>query len=221
MSPPFWIIDSKAALSRVLPSKLDFPLMIKPLHEGSSKGIFEHSLAGCASELEREVCEVLRRYSQPALVEAFVPGREFSVGLLGNASQLEVLPFVEIMFDALPPGAKRIYGYEAKWVWDTPACPIDVLKCPPNLPLELREEIEDLCRRAFHALRCRDWARFDVRLDATGRPQVLEANPLPGVFPDPEGHAAFPTAARAAGLSYAALIHRVVDLALRRCELER
>ncbi len=218
-TPAFAVIDSKGALGKTLPPSLEYPLIVKPLHEGSSKGIFEHSLATSPAELEREVCEVLRRYSQPALVEAFVPGREFTVGLLGNGNKLEVLPIIEIMFDAFPPGAQRLYGYEAKWIWDTPEAPIDVLRCPADIAGELRDQIEDVCRGGFRALRCRDWARFDVRLDAAGKPQLLEVNPLPGIFPDPDGHAAFPTAARAAGLSYTALIHRVVDLALRRCEL--
>lgn len=195
---------------------LTFPLVVKPLHEGSSKGIFERSLVATPEELERQLAETWRGYAQPALVEEFLPGREFTVALLGNGPGLEVLPLVEIDFDRLPPGACPLYGYEAKWVWDTPERAIEVLRCPAAVAPELEREIAELCRQTFAVLRCRDWARIDLRLDARGRPQVLEINPLPGILPDPADHSAFPLAARVRGWDYPELILRVVDTALHR-----
>ena len=195
---------------------LEFPLIVKPVHEGSSKGIFERSVVRTPTELERQVSEILTDYRQPAIVESYLPGREFTVALLGNGDQVEVLPIVEISFACLPEGALPFYSYEAKWIWDDPAQPIEVVKCPAPIAPELHLKIETLTRRAYTALRCRDWARIDVRLDAHGEPQILELNPLPGVLPDPREHSAFPMAAREQGMSYQDLILRVVDEAVAR-----
>jgi len=83
----------------------------------------------------------------------------------------------------------------------------------------LQRSIEELCRKAFHHLGCRDWCRIDVRLDSDGRPQIIEVNPLPGVLPRPEQNSCFPKAARAAGLSYPEMILNVVDAACQRLGL--
>jgi D-alanine-D-alanine ligase len=83
----------------------------------------------------------------------------------------------------------------------------------------LRTEIESICLRAYHILRCRDWSRIDVRLDARGRPHILEINPLPGILPKPEDNSCFPKAARACGLAYNQLINSVLDIAMTRCGL--
>jgi D-alanine-D-alanine ligase len=127
-----------------------------------------------------------------------------------------VLPIVEVLFDSLPKGSQRIYSYEAKWLWDNPSRPVEVSRCPAQISPDLQAEIETLCRRAYRALRCRDWARIDVRLDAADRPNILEINPLPGILPDPAEHSCLPCAARAAGLTYSQLINRVLDEALQR-----
>jgi D-alanine-D-alanine ligase len=126
---------------------------------------------------------------------------------------------VEINYAAFPSGANPIYGYEAKWVWDTPANPLDVFHCPANLAPELREEIEGICLEAYRVLSCRDWARIDVRLDVRGNPRILEVNPLPGILPRPEDNSCFPKAARAAGISYEELILTVLQIALDRVGL--
>jgi D-alanine-D-alanine ligase len=219
-TPAFRVFHPSADLDDSAASTLTFPLIVKPLHEGSSKGIFERSLVTSRRELDRQINEVLRQYQQPALVEEFLSGREFTVALMGNGPGVEVLPIVEIMLDHLPPGAKPLYSYEAKWIWDDPAQPIDLLHCPAKVTSALQAEVESICQRAYHALRCRDWGRIDVRLDAAGRAHVLEINPLPGIQPDPDAHSSFPLAARTHGLSYAQLIHRVVDLALKRYATE-
>ncbi len=219
-TPDFWLVRCPSELAALLAEGPSFPLIVKPLHEGSSKGIFERSVVGCAAELQRQVCEVTGCYGQPALVETFLPGREFTVALMGNGPSVVVLPIVEILFDALPKDCKRIYSYEAKWLWDDPSKPVDVSRCPAQICPDLQAEIETLCRRAYLALRCRDWARIDVRLDASGRPTIIEINPLPGILPDPAEHSCLPLAARAAGLTYPQLINRVLDEALLRYELQ-
>jgi D-alanine-D-alanine ligase len=215
-TPAFWVVRCPSELAVLLSAAPAFPLIVKPLHEGSSKGIFERSVVDCAEGLRRQICEVTGCYGQPAIVEAFLPGREFTVALMGNGPTVVVLPIVEILFDSLPRGSKRIYSYEAKWLWDDPSRPVEVSRCPALLDPDLQAEIETLCRRAYRALRCRDWARIDVRLDAADRPNILEINPLPGVLPDPDEHSCLPAAARAAGLTYSQLINRVLDEALLR-----
>ena len=199
-----------------LPDLPAFPLMVKPLYEGSSKGIDQASVVHTPAALQARVAYVLATYRQPALVETFVSGQEFTVALLGNGSEVTVLPLVEICFAALPPGALPLYSYAAKWLWDTPEHALAILRCPTDLPACLAQAIADLCRRAFLALECRDWCRIDVRLDTHGQPQILELNPLPGILPNPQSHSCFPKAAAAAHISYAALIRRVLAHACQR-----
>jgi D-alanine-D-alanine ligase len=196
--------------------KIGFPSIVKPLHEGSSKGIYDSCVVRNAKELEREVHTVHATYGEPALVEEFLPGREFTVAMMGNGDGLRLLPVVEIKFDALPPGANPIYSYEAKWIWDTVEKPLDIYECPAPLDDRLRRDIESLCRKAYAVLRCRDWTRIDIRCNAAGEPRIIEVNPLPGILPRPEDNSCFPKAARAAGMTYDELINSVLDIAMKR-----
>jgi D-alanine-D-alanine ligase len=200
---------------------LRLPVMVKPLFEGSSKGIPESALCRSADAVRRRVAEIGAAYDQPALVEEFLPGREFTCAVLGNGDAARVLPPVEVRFDALPAGAAPIYGYEAKWLWDTSEAPLQIFDCPAAVDPALGQALASAALAAFHALGCRDWARVDLRLDADGEPQVIEINPLPGILPRPEQNSCFPKAARAAGLSYDELILAVLDHALDRYGLHR
>jgi D-alanine-D-alanine ligase len=200
-------------------STLEYPCMVKPLHEGSSKGIFNSSLVTNRRELEVGVAQIVEQYREPAIVEEYLPGREFTVAMMGNGADLRVLPVVEIKFDSLPEGVNPIYSYEAKWIWDRAEDPLDIFECPAELNPRLLHDIESMCRRAYTILRCRDWCRIDVRLDALGVPHILELNPLPGILPNPEDNSCFPKAARAAGMSYQKLIQTVLDLAAQRSDL--
>jgi len=195
---------------------LHFPWIIKPLHEGSSKGIFNTSVVNNRDEAKNEITKVLDQYHEPALIEEYLPGREFTVAILGNGAHLNVLPIVEIKFDTLPAGVNPIYSYEAKWIWDQASAPLEIFACPANLTPELKNEIESVCRKAYTILRCRDWCRIDVRLDDRGIPHIIELNPLPGILPKPEDNSCFPKAARAVGLSYNKLMQSVLSLAAER-----
>ncbi len=195
---------------------LRYPLIVKPLHEGSSIGVRNDSLVANKADLQAAIARVLEEYREPALVEEFLEGREFTVAILGNGEQARCLPIIEVLFDALPAGANPIYSYEAKWVWDRPENPLRVFECPARLEDGLRREIEEKCLKAYRVLRCRDWARIDVRLDGLNRPHILEVNPLPGILPRPEDNSCFPKAARAAGMSYNQLINAVLDIACQR-----
>ena len=214
-NPAFWIVDSASAI----PAGVRLPAIVKPLTEGSSKGIKNNSLVHSLGELYERVEEVVATYRQPAIVERFLGGREFTVGVLGNAPGYEILPIVEIDHGQLPKGAAPIYSYEAKWLWDTPDKPLDIFKCPAPVPAVLAAKIENVVARTCAVLRIRDWARIDVRLDDKGEPNVLEVNPLPGILPIPEDNSCLPKAARTAGYSYSALLHRVVDEASARAGL--
>lgn len=202
-----------------LPAHMDFPLLVKPSVEGSSKGITDSSLVNNQHELHCEIKRIRANYSQSSLVEEFLSGREFTVAMLGNGVNVQVFPIVEIDFATLPAGANPIYSYEAKWLWDTEQDPLQIFHCPASLPPLLQRAIEDLCRKAFVCLDCHDWCRIDVRLDSSGHPQIIEVNPLPGVLPRPEQNSCFPKAARAAGLSYSEMILSVVDAACVRLDL--
>jgi D-alanine-D-alanine ligase len=192
------------------------PLFAKPVHEGSSKGITERNLVREPVRLEPVVRELLDTYQQPVLVEHFLPGAEFTCGVLGNGATTRVLPIVAIKFEALPEGALPIYGFEAKWLWDRADDPLEIFECPAKLEPALRAEIEDVVLRTFRALGCRDWARIDVRLDAHGHANVVEVNPLPGILPDPADNSCLPKAARAVGLEYDALIGAALHAAAAR-----
>ena len=203
-------------VERIVARGWTYPLFAKPVHEGSSKGITERNLAADAPALRVIVRELLERYEQPVLVETFLPGAEFTCGVLGNGAGARVLPIVGMNFDSLPAGALPIYGFEAKWLWDRPENPLDIFSCPARIPEPLRAEIEDVVLRAYMALGCRDWSRVDVRLDATGRANIVEVNPLPGILPDPADNSCLPKAARAAGLDYDGLIGAALEAAAAR-----
>lgn len=199
-----------------LPEPLPLPAIVKPLFEGSSKGIPDRAYCETREAVRLRVEEVLEDYRQPALIEEFLPGREFTCAILGNGRAARALPVVEVRLAALPAGAAPIYGYEAKWVWDTPEAPLEIFACPADVDPDLARALERTALAAHHALGCRDWSRVDLRLDDGGRPQVIEVNPLPGILPDPRQNSCFPKAARAAGLEYDALIGTVLTMALER-----
>lgn len=212
LNPVFWIVESVADI----PKEIVLPAIVKPLYEGSSKGIRNNSVVTDRKDLSLRIQEVISLYQQPVIVERFLSGREFTVGVLGNYPHLEVLPIVEVDHSLLPKGALPIYSYEAKWVWDTPERPLEIFKCPAPISPGIKRRIEDVVIKACRVLRIRDWCRIDLRLDENEEPHVLEINPLPGILPNPEDNSCLPKAARTAGYSYAELILRVVDEALIR-----
>lgn len=212
---PFVLLESEADLP-ALEAVREYPLFVKPAWEGSSKGISEASYVETAAEAVTRTRELLRTYDEPVLAERFLPGDEFTIAVLGNGRHARCLPIVRYRFGELPAGALPIMGYEAKWYWDRPDTPMDILECPAAVAKRLATRLRQTALAAYHAINCRDWARVDLRLDAAGVPHVIEINPLPGVIPDPAAHSCFPRAAAEAGLSHAALIQRVTRIAWRR-----
>jgi D-alanine-D-alanine ligase len=196
-----------------LSTKLKFPLIVKPNQEGSSKGVSASaSVVDDEEGLRAVVRELLDRYRQPALIEVYIPGREFTVGLLGDRRP-RVLPPMEILFkdkDNLRP----VYDFQIKQEWEKHVS----YQCPANLtPAELKA-IERVCRETFAALDCRDVARVDLRLTPKGEFYVIEVNPLPGLTP---GYSDLCLIATAAGIEYRTLIGDILEGGLKRLREKR
>jgi len=211
-TPAFIITD---AIHKVK-GDIEFPKFVKPLHEGSSKGILNSSLVKNFTELRNEIVRIKETYNQPSLIEDYLEGKEFTVALAGNGDDLKVFPIVEINLDSVPEGFNKIYSYEVKWFFDTRESQLDIFRCPAEIDEKLEKKIKETCKRAFEVLRLRDWARIDVRLDKNNVPNIVEVNPLPGILPDPADNSCFPKAARHAGYDYNALINLVLNEAQKR-----
>ena len=214
-TPKFVVVENVQQLESATRS-LSLPLFVKPLHEGSSKGITDRNLCADRASLRSQTEFLLENYRQPVLVEEYLPGKEFTCAVLGNGDEATVLPIVGMNFETLPEGALPIYSFDAKFVWDRPENPLDIFQCPARITSELQASIERVTLDAFRVLGCRDWARIDVRLDAAGVPNIIEVNPLPGILPDPADNSCLPKAARAAGIGYDELIQSCLKHAAAR-----
>jgi D-alanine-D-alanine ligase len=198
---------------------LKFPVIIKPVGEGSSKGIFNNSFITNIRDLETAVENNFEIYKQPSLIEEFLPGREFTVALIGNADEVIVLPIVEMNFNTLPGNLIPIYSYEAKWIVDRRENPLNIFSCPAIIDSVLETKIKKAVLKTYRVLRCKDWSRIDIRLDSQGEPNIIEVNPLPGILPDPKDNSCFPKAARAYGWDYNQMINSVLFTAAKRHNL--
>ncbi|MCF8411786.1 MAG: ATP-grasp domain-containing protein [Melioribacteraceae bacterium] len=215
-NPKFRVIRHHDELNNL---ELDFPLFIKPIGEGSSKGIFDNSLVKDSETLSKLVQKRLNDYQQPIILEEYLPGREFTVAILGNGSDLIVLPIIELNFLELPEEMTPIYSYEAKWILDRIDNPLNIYSCPAKIDKSLESKIRTISKDAYQILNCKDWSRIDVRLDKNGEPNIIEVNPLPGILPDPRDNSCYPKAARTYGIEYNALINQVLLHAAKRYNL--
>jgi D-alanine-D-alanine ligase len=211
LTPEFQVMTTgREKLSPQLGQK--FPLIVKPNAEGSSKGVSATGVVDDEAALRSAVRELIERYRQPVLIEEYIAGREFTVGLLGD-KRPRILPPMEICFtDASKP--RPIYDYEVKQDWEKHVR----YECPAKLaPAELKA-VERAALRTFTALDCRDVARVDLRMSASGEVYVLEVNPLPGLTPD---YSDLVLISKAAGLDYRTLIAEILSCALRRLRDKR
>lgn len=200
---------------------LTFPLMVKPSNEGSGIGIKSNAIVHDFEELKNAVSVVLHDYAQPALVETYLPGREFTVALIGNGKDLITLPIVEINFASFPKDAPQIDSYEAKFIYGATGV-VDMHAtefCPADLTKELEAEINDLSRRAFISIGARDFARVDLRMDSHDKVYVMEINHPPGMMSDPNESSFFTIAARANGWTFTEMIGRILNSAITRLKL--
>jgi D-alanine-D-alanine ligase len=199
----FAIIESPADIDRVA---LAYPMLAKPIAEGTGKGVTPKSVVRSKADLSLVAIELLDRYHQPVLVEAFLPGREFTVGIVGTGSASRAIGSIEIVLrsDAEP----EVYSYTNKEECETRVDYVHVTRADP-----LVAEAERIALDAWVALDCRDGGRVDIRCDAHGKPMFLEVNPLAGLHPT---HSDLPMIATAIGMPYAELIRAIVDSAATR-----
>jgi D-alanine-D-alanine ligase len=196
---------------------LGFPLIVKPPQEDASIGITKASVVHDVRELLAQMGEVQSRFGQPPLVEQFIDGREFYVGVLGNA-EAHALPPLEMDFTGFPDDRPKIASWAAKWGEGESGEPDGGEYAgtrtiqPDNLSPELDEKLRTTAVEAFRALRLRDYARVDMRVSADGDVYVIEVNP--NCYLEASGE--FARAAAADGMSYDALIARLIELALAR-----
>ncbi len=199
-------------------SGLNFPMIVKPIGEGSSKGITNDCLVHNEEHLRKKLGELIRTYKQPAIAEEFLEGREFTVALIGNGNP-EILPIVEVCFEGLPEGINKFDSYEMKWIYDDPNSGKHIenmVRCPAEITGNMESAIKKVCLDAYHALGCRDFCRMDVRLDSKGIPNILEVNPIPGLIPDPKENSRFPKSCYSAGMTYSQIIGRILHEGIKR-----
>lgn len=201
---PFAVVEDMADLAAV---DLPFPLFAKPVAEGTGKGVTPASRIASPAALRRVCRRLLSRYRQPVLIETFLPGREFTVGVIGTGAAATPVAVMEVVLTERAEAG--VYSY------------VNKEECDARVRYHLADDAEAreaarVALAAWRALGCRDGGRVDVRSDASGRPQFLEVNPLAGLHPE---HSDLPILSRLAGLSYDELIGRILDSAFRRCGL--
>ena len=191
----------------------NFPVIVKPNFGDSSFGITQNSVANTLDELLSAVSLVRETvgYDKPILVEEFLTGKDISVGIIGNPpNPYQVLPITEEDYSALPHGLPKICGYEAKWHPTSPYWKIKSI--PAVLPEEIEKKIVEYCLKLSERLECRDYNRFDWRLDSAGNPRLLEVNPNPGWCWD--GHLA--KMAKIGNISYSQMLELILQAAEQR-----
>jgi len=205
--PEFHVFRMGHAVVR--PKRLAFPLIVKSLTKEGSAGISKLSVVDSDQKLKERVALIHKRQHTDAIVERYVDGRELYVGVIGTR-RLQVLPVWEMVFEKLPEESPRIATERVKW---DPAYQkkhgIDTAVAKGLADATLAQ-IQNLCRRVYRTLELSGYARIDLRLDAEGKIYVLEANPNPQIAAGED----FADSAQHAGLSYRALVQRLVNLAL-------
>jgi len=203
---PFALIESLADLDRL---GLAFPVFAKPVAEGTGKGVSPASRADGPAGLRKVCRSLLTRFRQPVLVEGYLPGREFTVGIIGAGRAAEALGALEVTLSDRAQGAA--YGY------------VNKEECESRVVYRLAADEEakaaiEVALAAWRALGCRDAGRVDLRSDGDGRPQFMEVNPLAGLHPT---HSDLPILAQQAGMTYERLIGRILRQGLQRAGLQR
>ncbi|MCK9572106.1 MAG: ATP-grasp domain-containing protein [Candidatus Omnitrophica bacterium] len=196
--------------------ELKFPLIVKPNCEGSAKGINKNNVVHNKEELFLRVKEIIGQYSQEALVEEFIEGKELTVGILENG-KTRVLPILEIDFANCQKSGEYFYSWRMKEFQGNKEMGLEPsFFCPARLDKEIEKKVIDVALRTHRALGCLDISRTDIRLDKFNVPYVLEINPLPGLDPKESN---FPIMAYAAGMKYEDLIEAIILSASERTKL--
>ncbi|MDR1625896.1 MAG: D-alanine--D-alanine ligase [Spirochaetia bacterium] len=200
-TPAFAVLETAEAAREV---NLPYPLFAKPVAEGTGKGISAASKIESPAGLEQAARELLARFRQPVLVETFLPGREFTVGITGTGQNARVVGCMEIHYGGRAEGG--VYSYANKADYG------NRVSYTPGRD-ESARRAAGLALDAYLVLGCRDGGRADIRCDAAGEPGLIEINPLAGLNPI---HSDLPIAARLSGLSYDGLIGEILESGLKR-----
>ena len=198
---------------RVFELPLPFPVLVKPNFGDSSFGITVNSVVNDLESLFDAINRIRQDYGydKPVLVEELLNGMDLSVGIIGNPPHsFRALPIIYEDYSGIPEGLPHICGYEAKWDPGSPYWKIKSL--PANLPAETEKWLIEMCLRLFERLECRDYCRFDWRMDDTGQPKLLEVNPNPGWCWD--GHLA--KMAAIDNIAYDEMLSMIIQAALHR-----
>jgi D-alanine-D-alanine ligase len=187
---------------------LKFPLIVKPRFEGSSKGLNENSRVENMEDLIKQAEYIITTYKQPALIEEFISGQEFTVPIIGN-EELEVMPIVQIKIDGRLKLNDKFYTFAR-----ITSNRLEYV-CPAHIPSDLSKKIIALAQKTYNAVECRDFGRIDFRVDNENNPYVLEINPLPSLSLED----VFSIIAKQTNVSYEQLIGKILKSALKRYNL--
>lgn len=196
-------------------TRLPFPVFVKPVSEDGSLGIARSSVARDQAELIERVEYVLEKYHQPALVERFIPGREFSVAMWGN-ERVELLPISEIDYSRVRDPLHQFLTFHSKWVTESEEFTVTPPRCPAALSGAALQRVSAVARRAFRSFGLRDFGRVDIRY-YNGVPYVLDINEIPDMDPA----SGFFSSAAKRGYSYPEAVKRVLEIALLRRRSQR
>jgi len=198
-----------------LKKNLKFPLILKPVAQGSSAGITNKSVVFNQKSLKRQLKVLLKAFKEPILVEPFLAGREFSVAMMGNPPK--ILPIIEPNHKLLPKNYLPFDSLEVKWFFEENSGSKNYLQCPARIEKRLEKRLEEICLKTWQVLEIRDWCRIDIKCDEKENPFVLEVNAPPGIIPPEVSKTSyFPLAAKAAGINYPNLLKNLVKIALER-----
>ena len=190
------------------------PVIVKPIRADASEGITTSSVVTdvTAETLAPLVAAIHQQFSQPAMVEQYINGREINVSMLQTGNHVQALPLAEIDFSEFPPDMPRIVDYSAKWLSESFGYRHTPRKIPATVTDEQERKIRELALAAWKASGCQDYARVDFRLDESGNPFVIEVNPNPDISPD----AGFAAALNAANIPFAQFVATVLENAASR-----
>lgn len=209
-TPDFFLLDTPHDLDgEEKDRQIGYPLFIKPLAEGTGKGITADSIARDRQELFHRCTKLLARYAGPALVEAYLPGREFTVGILGTGKKARVVGVLEV--ELLEGADPLVYTFLNKEFCE------QRVRYTLVRDTAIVKEASDIALKAYITLGCRDAGRVDVKADREGRLYFLEANPLAGLHPT---HSDLPILCSQAGMSYADLLNEIIRSALERVDFK-
>jgi D-alanine-D-alanine ligase len=206
--PDFLVVPMGRSVKR--PKDLSFPLIVKSVTEEASLGISQASIVDDEEKLKERVAFIHHRVGSDALIERYIDGREFYVGVIGNG-HLHVLPVWELVLDKLPDDAKRIATQRVKWSRKYQTKYGVTSRQASRLPEGKAEEIQQLARQVYRALDLSGYARIDFRMDTDGLLYVLEANPNPQIARDED----FADSAEKANYPYHELLQELLNVGLR------